>query len=391
MFKRVIVIVMDSAGIGVLPDAGEYGDFGANTIANIAHSQGGLFLPTLGNMGLSSIEPIEGVKKNDQPTASFGKMAEISKGKDTTTGHWEMAGCPIFETLPLYPNGFPPEVTESFIKHTGRTFLGNKAASGTGIIEELGAMHMKSGQPIIYTSGDSVFQIAAHEEVIPLAELYELCRITREKVCIGKHAVGRIIARPFIGTPGNFTRTANRHDFSLAPSSDTILDLVKEGGYSVIGVGKIGDIFANRGLTKSLPTKSNDHGMHTLLKLADQVQEDGLIMVNLVEFDSGYGHRNDARGYGKALERFDGQLAILLQELTDTDLLIITADHGCDPTVSGTDHTREYVPLLVYCKECAGRDLGIRSTFADIAATIGEIFKVKKLPYGKSFLGEILR
>ena len=391
MFKRVMIIVLDSVGIGVLPDAGEYGDFGANTISNIARSQKGLFLPTLGKMGLSSIEPIEGVEKSHQPMASFGKMAEISKGKDTTTGHWEMAGCPIFEKLPLYPDGFPPEIIESFTRHTGRTILGNKAASGTGIIEELGAIHMKTGQPIVYTSGDSVFQIAAHEEIIPVEELYELCRIAREKVCVDKHAVGRIIARPFIGTPGNFTRTANRHDFSLPPSSATIFDLLKEDGYSVIGVGKIGDIFANRGFTESIPTKSNDHGMHTLIKLAGQSQGDGIIMVNLVEFDSGYGHRNDARGYGKALERFDGQLAILLNELTDTDLLVITADHGCDPTVEGTDHTREYVPLLAYFKGCTSHDLGIRSTFADLSATISEIFKVEKLPYGESFLGEILR
>ena len=391
MFKRVMIIVLDSVGIGILPDAAEYGDFEANTIANIAHSQGGLFLPTLGAMGLGSIEQIDGVKKNDQPIASFGKMAEISKGKDTTTGHWEMSGCPIFEKLPLYPDGFPPEVIESFIQHTGHKILGNKAASGTGIIDELGLLHMETGQPIVYTSGDSVFQIAAHEDVIPLPELYELCRIAREKVCIGKHAVGRIIARPFIGSPGNFTRTANRHDFSLAPSSPTIFDRLKESGYSVIGVGKIGDIFANRGLTQSLPTKSNDHGMHTLIKLAGQSQDDGIIMVNLVEFDSGYGHRNDARGYGRALERFDGQLAILLKELSDTDLLLITADHGCDPTVAGTDHTREYVPLLVYFKGCTGYNLGIRSTFADLSATIAENFKVEKLPYGKSFLGEILR
>ena len=391
MFKRVIVIVLDSVGIGVLPDAAEYGDFGANTISNIARSQDGLFLPTMETMGLGSIEQITGVKRLDQPIGSFGKMAEISKGKDTTTGHWEMAGCPIFKKLPLYPDGFPPEVIESFIQNTGHNILGNKAASGTAIIAELGAQHMDTGYPIVYTSGDSVFQIAAHEDVIPLTKLYELCKIAREKVCVGQHAVGRIIARPFIGTPGNFTRTANRHDYSLPPYTPTILDIMKEAGYAVTGVGKIGDIFAQRGLTQSLTTKSNDQGMHTLLKLATQSQEDGLIMVNLVEFDSGYGHRNDARGYGKALERFDGQLAILLSELNDTDLLIITADHGCDPTIAGTDHTREYVPLLTYFKGCSSHNLGVRRTFADLAATISENFKVTSLPYGESFLREILR
>lgn len=391
MFKRVIVIVLDSAGIGALPDAAEYGDVGVNTIANIARSQDGLFLPTMETMGLGSIEQIAGVHKLNQPMGSFGKMAEISKGKDTTTGHWEMTGCPIFKKLPLYPDGFPPEVINSFIQYTGHHILGNKAESGTAIIAELGPKHMATGYPIVYTSGDSVFQIAAHEDVIPLTELYEICRIAREKVCVGEHAVGRIIARPFIGTPGNFKRTANRHDYSLPPYTPTILDIMKEAGYAVTGVGKIGDIFAQRGLTQSLTTKSNDHGMQTLIKLVRQSQEEGLIMVNLVEFDSGYGHRNDARGYGKALERFDGQLAMLLDELNDTDLLIITADHGCDPTISGTDHTREYVPLLSYFKGCSAHDLGIRLTFADLAATISENFKVKALPYGKSFLREILR
>ena len=391
MFKRVIVIILDSVGIGVLPDAAEYGDYGANTIVNIAHSQGGLFLPTMASMGLGSIEPIDGVEKLHRPIGSYGKMAEISKGKDTTTGHWEMAGCPLFKSFPLYPNGFPPEVIELFVQYTGRTILGNKAASGTDIIDELGPKHMETGEPIVYTSGDSVFQIAAHEDVIPLAELYEMCKIAREKVCIGKHAVGRIIARPFVGSPGQFKRTANRHDYSLAPLTPTILDYMKEAGYSVTGVGKISDIFAGQGLTQSFSTTSNDHGMETLLHLLAHSPEDGLIMVNLVEFDSGYGHRNDARGYGKALERVDGQLAILLQELAATDLLLITADHGCDPTVPGSDHTREYVPLLAYYKGCSSVNLGIRKTFADLAATIADNFKIKTLPHGQSFLQEILR
>ncbi len=391
MFKRVIVIILDSVGIGVLPDAAEYGDYGANTLVNIARSQGGLFLPTMASMGLGSIEQIDGVEKLHQPIGSYGKMAEISKGKDTTTGHWEMAGCPLFKSFPLYPNGFPPEVIELFIQYTGRTILGNKAASGTEIIDELGPKHMETGEPIVYTSGDSVFQIAAHEDVIPLAELYEMCKIAREKVCVGQHAVGRIIARPFIGTPGQFKRTANRHDYSLAPLTPTILDHMKEAGYNVTGVGKISDIFAGQGLTQSFSTTSNDHGMETLLHLLTHSSESGLIMVNLVEFDSGYGHRNDARGYGKALERVDGQLAILLQELAATDLLLITADHGCDPTVPGSDHTREYVPLLAYYKGCPSVNLGIRKTFADLAATIADNFKIKTLPHGQSFLQEILR
>ena len=391
MFKRVIVIILDSVGIGVLPDAAEYGDYGANTIVNIAHSQGGLFLPTMASMGLGSIEQITGVQKLHQPIGSYGKMAEISKGKDTTTGHWEMAGCPLFKSFPLYPNGFPPEVIELFVQYTGRTILGNKAASGTDIIDELGPKHMETGEPIVYTSGDSVFQIAAHEDVIPLAELYEMCKIAREKVCIGKHAVGRIIARPFVGSPGQFKRTTNRHDYSLTPLTPTILDYMKESGYSVTGVGKISDIFAGQGLTQSFSTTSNDHGMETLLHLLAHSPDSGLIMVNLVEFDSGYGHRNDARGYGKALERVDGQLAILLQELIATDLLLITADHGCDPTVPGSDHTREYVPLLAYYKGCPSVNLGIRSTFADLAATIADNFKIKTLPHGQSFLQEILR
>jgi len=391
MFKRVIVIVLDSVGIGTLPDAAEYGDADVNTIVHIARDQGGLSLPTLGSLGLGSIDNILGVPKIEQPKGSFGKMTEISKGKDTTTGHWEMAGCPVFEKLPLYPEGFPSDVIATFTTHIGRNILGNKVASGTAIIDELGAEHLKTGYPIVYTSGDSVFQIAAHEDIIPIEKLYEMCKIAREKVCIGEHAVGRIIARPFIGKPGAFVRTANRHDYSLSPTNLTILDVLKEAGYAVRGVGKIGDIFAHRGLTQSLSTKSNDHGMHTLLKLATESQEDGLIMVNLVEFDSGYGHRKDVRGYGKALERFDGQLAMLLNELTETDLLLITADHGCDPTGPGTDHTREYVPVLAYFKGGSGYDLGIRSTFADLAATISDNFKVEKLPYGQSFLQEIIK
>ena len=393
MFTRIIIIVLDSVGIGALPDANEYGDSGVNTLGNIARQQGGLFLPMLEKLGLGCIELIAGVKAVNKPLASFGKMDEISKPKDTTSGHWEMAGCPVIKPFPVYPNGFPPEVIEKFIHYTARHILGNKPASGTTIIAELGEEHMRTGSPIIYTSGDSVFQIAAHEEVIPLKELYALCHIAREKVCIGEHAVGRVIARPFIGTPGNFTRTPNRHDYSLEPLTPTILDVLKEAGHSVIGVGKISDIFAGRGLTESFPTISNDHGMETLMKLLSHSEQRGLIMANLVEFDSVYGHRNDVSGYAKALERFDGQLALLLPQLKATDLLIITADHGCDPTVPGTDHTREYVPLLAYRQNsnatALGNNLGIRETFADISATIAMNFRLVSLPYGQSFLNEV--
>ncbi|EAX46602.1 phosphopentomutase [Thermosinus carboxydivorans Nor1] len=388
MFDRIIIIIMDSVGIGALPDAADYGDIGANTLANIARSQGGLFLPVLESLGLGCIEPIKGVRSNIEPRGAFGKMAEVSKGKDTTSGHWELAGCPVYTPFPVYPNGFPPEVIEKFSALTGRCILGNKAASGTAIIQELGAEHMRSGCPIVYTSADSVFQIAAHEEIIPLEELYRLCRIAREEVCVGPHAVGRVIARPFIGRPGSFTRTANRHDYSLPPSCDTILDLLVRAGYSVTGVGKIADIFAQRGITRSFPTKSNDDGMETLIKLVTTQSEKGVIMVNLVDFDSIYGHRRDPVGYARALEKFDRQLGVLLASLHSDDLLIITADHGCDPTFSGSDHTREYVPLIVYHRCIRGHSLGTRQSFADVAATVADNFSLPA-PFGVSFLAEV--
>ncbi len=389
MFNRIVVIVLDSVGIGALPDAEKYGDGGANTLGNIARFTGGLFLPTLEKLGLGNIEPIGGVNRQLIPIASFGKMMEISKGKDTTSGHWELAGCPLFQPFPVYPHGFPPEIIARFEKLTGKKILGNKPASGTEIIAELGEEHMRTGKLIVYTSADSVFQIAAHEAVISLDELYEICRIARNNVCVGDHAVGRVIARPFIGQPGNFVRTSNRHDFSLEPPAPTVLDLVKKAGLSVIGIGKIGDIFAGRGLTKTMTTKSNDHGMEILSEIIMHNPEKSLIMLNLVEFDSLYGHRNNSAGYKQALERFDSQLAELIAKLSDTDLLIVTADHGCDPTIGGTDHTREYVPLLVYCHNIGGRNLGVRETFADVAATVAECFDLPSLPYGRSFIKEI--
>ncbi|HML31596.1 phosphopentomutase [Sporomusa sphaeroides] len=395
MFRRIFVIVLDSVGIGAMPDAHEYGDAGANTLVHIAETKGGLTLPVLASMGLGLIEPIAGVPAVSRPIAAFGKMAELSKGKDTTSGHWELAGCPLFTSFPVYPNGFPAEIIETFKLHSGLEVLGNKAASGTEIIAELGEEHMRSGRPIVYTSADSVFQIAAHEEIIPLTRLYELCKIARDKVCIGDHAVGRIIARPFIGKPGNFIRTANRHDYSLEPPAPTVLDLLKESGFAVTGIGKIADIYAHQGLTESYPTKSNSHAMEVLTDLAGKSLPSGLIMANLVDFDSIYGHRNDAAGYGQALEEFDTALAGFVSRMTEEDLLIITADHGCDPTVAGTDHTREYVPLLAYHKRLATTqqpvNLGIRSTFADVGATVAANFSLAPLAYGHSFLKDLLR
>ena len=385
MFKKIFVIVLDSVGIGDAPDADKFGDIGSNTLGNIAKVCGGLKLPTLESLGLGCISSIKGIADVQFPLASFGKMMEVSSGKDTTSGHWELAGCPLNISFPVYPNGFPEDLIQRFTEYIGLPVLGAKVASGTEIIEELGEAHMKTGYPIVYTSADSVFQIAAHEAVISLARLYEICQITREKVCIGKDAVGRIIARPFIGEPGNFVRTPNRHDYSLLPPEKTILDELKGKGYDVIGIGKIGDIFAHQGLTASNPTKSNKHGMEILHQLAEDDKIKGLVMANLVEFDSQYGHRNDPRGYADALEAFDKELKSFLPLLKEDDLLMITADHGCDPTTVSTDHSREYVPILVYRKKVAGENLGIRSTFADVAATIAENFKINK-QYGKSLL-----
>lgn len=386
MFKRVFLIVMDSVGIGALPDAERYGDGGSDTLGNIARSQDGLRLPVLEKLGLGHIAPIAGMDDTSMPLASYGKMAEISLGKDTTSGHWEMAGVPLFRAFPTYPNGFPSEVIDKFREVTGKDVLGNCVASGTAIIAELGDEHVRTGKPIVYTSADSVFQIAAHEDVIPLPELYEMCHLTRAQVCVGDHAVGRIIARPFVGKNGAYTRTSNRHDYSLEPPSDTLLDDMKAAGFDVIGIGKIADIFAHRGLTETILTKSNEHGMEETIRKARTWDGQGLVMTNLVEFDSLYGHRNDAAGYKMALEAFDKQLAVLIDELTESDLLLVTADHGCDPTTVSTDHSREYVPILAYCKGKCGVDLGVRETFADVSATVRENFAMEKGAYGTSFL-----
>lgn len=388
MKRRVMLIVLDGVGIGALPDAHLYGDEGSNTLGNIAR-QVRLKLPHLTRLGLGNIAPLEGIDPQEQPLAAYGKMGERSPGKDTTTGHWEMAGIILDKPFPLYPEGFPPEIIEEFEKRIGRKVLGNKPASGTVIIEELGAEHMATGKPIVYTSADSVFQIAAHEEVIPLEELYRMCEVARE-LLQGDHAVGRVIARPFVGTPGNFQRTANRHDYSLAPPSPNMLELVQQKGLEVIGVGKIGDIYAGKGITRSIPTKSNMDGVDQTVRTWREMKA-GLLFTNLVDYDMKYGHRNNVEGFAGALEEFDARLPELMEILEEDDLLIITADHGVDPTTPSTDHSREYVPLLIYGKNIKpGVNLGVRSTFADVGATIAEYLGADAPPNGESMLGLIM-
>ncbi|MDK2793736.1 MAG: phosphopentomutase [Caldanaerobacter sp.] len=344
MLQRVILIVLDSVGVGELPDAYKFGDEGTNTLGHVVEKTG-IKLPTMEKLGLGNIIPLKTVAPNPNAIGAYGKMAEKSAGKDTTTGHWEIAGLIVEKPFPTYPEGFPKEIIEEFEKRIGRKVLGNKPASGTEIIKELGEEHIKTGYPTVYTSADSVFQIAAHEEVIPLEELYRMCEIARE-ILKGDHAVGRVIARPFIGSPGNFVRTANRKDFSLKPFGPTVLDMLKEAGYQVYAVGKIEDIFAGQGITDSIHTGNNDEGITATIEAMDAVKK-GIIFTNLVDFDMVYGHRNDVNGYAKALKHFDERLPEIMLRLKEEDLLIITADHGCDPTTPGTDHTREYVPLLV--------------------------------------------
>lgn len=388
-FRRVAVIVLDSVGIGEMPDAGHFGDKGANTLAHIAEKMGGLKLPHLEKMGLGQIHPIKGVKETEKAIASYGKMKEVSVGKDTMTGHWEIMGLKINIPFKTYPDGFPASLIETFEEKIGRKVIGNIPASGTEIIEELGEEHVKSGAVIVYTSADSVFQIAAHEEVVPLSELYYICEIARELTLQPGFAVGRVIARPFIGEPGHFQRTANRRDYSVKPPEKTVMNFLTEKGLDSIAVGKISDIYANEGVTKSIKTKTNMDGVDKTIR---ELKEDfhGLLFTNLVDFDMLYGHRRDPIGYGKALEEFDARLPEILDALTEEDLLMITADHGNDPTHTGTDHTREYVPLLVYSK-ClqGGLSLGIRESFADIGATIADIFGVPLPNHGKSFLNQL--
>jgi phosphopentomutase len=389
MIKRVALFVLDSVGVGELPDAGDYGDSGSNTLGNISRAVGGLHMPNLGRLGLGNIIPIEGVPPAKNPAASYGRLAEKSAGKDTTTGHWEMTGVILKQPFPVYPNGFPPELIKAYEEKIGRRVLGNKVASGTVIIEELGARHMETGYPIVYTSADSVFQVAAHEEIIPLEELYRICRTAREML-VGEHAVGRVIARPFEGRPGSFRRTTNRHDFSLKPFGRTLLDLLSEKGVPVTALGKITDIFAGQGVTNAVLTKGNTDGMEKALQL---IKSDitGLVFANLVDFDMLYGHRNNPRGYGDALEELDRWFPELFKALKDDDVLIITADHGCDPTTPSTDHSREYIPLLVYGKHILGGvDLGVRESFADIGAAVAEIFGLQ-FEVGQSFWDQVFK
>jgi phosphopentomutase len=372
--NRVIIIVLDSVGAGWLPDAKDFGDEGANTLGHVSEYAGGLNLPHLQKLGLGNILPVKGVPPAPAPEASFGIMMEMSKGKDTIAGHWEMVGLIVEKAFPTFPHGFSDKILQEFYKATGvNGALGNKAASGTEIIAELGEEHVRTGYPIVYTSADSVFQIAAHETIIPIPRLYEICEKTR-KVC-DKYQIGRVIARPFIGEKGNFTRTSNRKDFPIFPFGDTALDALKKNGLPVTGIGKIEDIYAGKGITRAIHTKNNTHGMECLMNELS-VTKKGLIFVNLVDFDMLFGHRNDAAGYGKALEEFDRGLEDLLPRLNKDDMLIITADHGCDPTYPGTDHTREHVPILVYSKNLEPHPLGIRKTFSDIGATVLELFGI---------------
>jgi phosphopentomutase len=385
-FNRAIVIVMDSVGIGELPDAGAYGDEGSNTVANIAR-QVPLKVPTLRSLGFDRLVSIGGAPRRAEPRAATGRMAEASAGKDSVTGHWEMMGIVLDRAFPTFPHGFPSDVISEFARLTGRGVLGNKAASGTTIIDELGPEHMQTGALIVYTSADSVFQIAAHEEVVPVPELYHACEIAYELVGEGM-GVGRVIARPFVGTPGAFKRTANRHDYARPPSGETLLDRVKASGRPVVAIGKIEDLFAGRGITRAIHTSSDDDGMNAVEREMAELGR-GLIFTNLVDFDSQYGHRNDVAGYAANLERFDARLARVLPMLRQGDVLVVTADHGNDPTTPSTDHAREYVPLLVTGERVRAVDLGTRHTFADLGQTLADVFGVGRLAHGASFLGEI--
>lgn len=382
--QRVIIIVLDGVGIGAMPDAHLYGDEYSNTLGNIADALGGLQLPHLENLGLGKIMPLRGISSSVTQSGFYGKMSEVSQGKDTTTGHWEMMGIITTKPFPTYPNGFPKEIIDMFVKKVGRPVLGNKPASGTEIIRELGDEHSRTGFPIVYTSTDSVFQIAACEDVIPVQELYTMCEIARE-ILKGEHAVGRVIARPFIVKNGQFIRTERRKDFSLAPPSTTVLDHALQDGFEVIGVGKIGDIFAHRGLSEEIHTQDNQDGILQTIKCIKRNFK-GILFTNLVDFDMKYGHRNDVKGYANALKTFDMSIPEIMEALAKSDILFITADHGCDPTTLSTDHSREYVPLLVYGKGLNHpKSLGIRKSFADLGATVTEIFGLRNIRCGLSF------
>ncbi len=388
-FSRAIVIVMDSVGIGELPDASAYGDQGSDTLGNIARRVS-LRVPTLRALGLGRVAAIGGPRPPDRPMAAVGRMAEASAGKDSVTGHWELMGLVLARPFPVFPNGFPREIVEAFSRLTGRGVLGNRPASGTAIIEELGPEHLGTGSLIVYTSADSVFQIAAHEQVVPLAELYRTCEVAYKLVGEGL-GVGRVIARPFVGEPGRFVRTSNRRDFALPPFGETLLDRLKAAGLPVVAVGKIEDLFAGRGITRAIHTKSDDEGMDVVEREVAIVDR-GLILANLVDFDARFGHRNDVEGYANNLERFDRRLAAVLPRLDTGDLLIVTADHGNDPTTPGTDHSREFVPVLATGSRVRpGSALGTRATFADLGQTLAEVFGVGALACGTSFLADLTR
>lgn len=389
-FNKMTVIVLDSVGIGELPDAPDFGDKGAHTLGHIMQTVPGTKLPHLQRLGLGNIAELPHLDAVPGPAAYYGKMAEISAGKDTMTGHWELMGLKVETPFQTYPDGFPRDLVARFEQETGRKIIGNKPASGTEILVELGEEHMRTGAWIVYTSADSVFQIAAHEEIIPLDELYRACEIARRLTLEPEHTVGRVIARPFVGEPGNFQRTPNRHDYAVKPPEPTVLNALKNAGKEVVAVGKINDIFTGEGITASYPTKSNAHGIEETL---EHLGEDftGLLFTNLVDFDSLYGHRRDPQGYARALEEFDAALPALLEKVGERDVLIITADHGNDPIHAGTDHTREYVPLLVYGPGLTKPgSLGVRATYADLAATIADNFGVTAPQHGHSFLRELI-
>lgn len=380
-------MILDGVGIGALPDANEYGDVGANTLANTARAVGGLHLPNLGRLGLGNIFPIPGVAPDKGSIGCFGKMAEQSKAKDSTIGHWEIAGVITSKAFPLYPNGFPNDLVDRFCAAAGTGgILGNKPASGTEIIKELGEEHVRTGYPIVYTSGDSVFQIAAHEAVISLTRLYEICKITRERVMVDEHRVGRIIARPFTGTSGNYTRTPNRKDFAVEAPGETMLDVLSKNNVDTISIGKIDDLFSGRGLRQRIHTKSNAEGMKKIVEVGSTMDA-GLLMANLVDFDMLYGHRQDPKGFALCLEEFDHKLPEIRQCLGEGDLLMITGDHGNDPTDDSTDHSREYVPILCLARGGkSGVNLGVRSSFADAGKTVADFFHVNNVLEGQSFL-----
>ncbi|HOJ07699.1 MAG: phosphopentomutase [Ignavibacteriota bacterium] len=386
--NNFFIIVLDGVGVGELPDSNLYGDEGSNTLGNISRALNGISLPNLQKMGLGNIIPVIGVDRTEIPKASFGKLAEISKGKDSTTGHWEISGLYVDTDFNYYPDGFPDDIMQKFLEVTKcKGYLGNIAASGTEIIKQLGEEHLKTGFPIIYTSADSVFQIAAHQEVIPLDELYHICELTRNIVLADPIKIGRVIARPFTGTTGNFTRTVYRKDYSLSPPSDTVLDVLYKNDINTVSIGKISDLFNYRGINHYIKTFSNEEGCKELLKASKEFVN-SLIFINLVDFDVYFGHRNDVAGFASALKNFDDFLPEFLNSLDETDRVIITADHGNDPTTPSTDHSREYVPLLYYGINKAVNDLGTRETFSDIGKTAADFFGITNELKGKSFLHE---